>query len=271
MSEDEKDNLLSIKWNDIAEFLPKLETSLLTSEIGVYLKKSNVKFGGIEDIIILTKNVLDGYQYFNKSTTLTDLLFGYLILKFQDDIYSIFNGKELQLSNYPLTYSVCQEGIIYGAITMIELSNTLKEPLVVSSNAGSNIEQSSVKFRTPEQILIERVTGYGYYVEAKITLAHHVKLYLHRVIDTKGGARKSTLFESSFTFSFENLYDSVWDVLWNTAQEHQSFDNCTSSTSIQNHYHIFKLKVQGFLEEMASIFLTTLAQQNSSSHLEIVR
>lgn len=250
MNEEEKTNLASIKWSDIADFLPELEPSSLTYEVHSYLRENGFIADGMENIIIFTKNDLESYRHFAIPSTLTNLLFGCLIFKAQDEIYGAFKRKDTPLSYCALNPIVYYKGVLSSITTMIELSNKLQHPHILPlKTERSHLELTSSKSRSRSQIFIEKVPSYGFYVEAKITLNYRVKLYLHQVIETQNGTEKSTLPIDSTVIEIDSMFNSICDVLWNTSQNNSPFDNCISGTSIYDHYQNFKSKLLVFLEE----------------------
>ncbi|CAO3636768.1 unnamed protein product [Mucor fragilis] len=131
-------------------------------------------------------------------------------------------------------------GAFFKITAIAELSNKLKEPIVLHSGSKQcNLQLMHGVYKTREQEILERMSGYSFYVEAKITRNQQIKLYLHQVIETQNGNEKSTLPIAGRSIEIGDMYDSICDVLWSSSQEHSSSE-CASSLSVYDHYCNFK-------------------------------
>ncbi|CAO3636884.1 unnamed protein product [Mucor fragilis] len=132
---------------------------------------------------------------------------------------------------------------------MIELSNKLKEPVVLRSEPEHcNLKLMHGVHKTREQAILEKLLGYSFYVEAKITRNQQIKLYLHQVIETQNGQEKSTLPIANMSIEISDMYDTIGNVLWSASHGHLSSE-CASSLSF-GHYCKFKSKLTVLLREM---------------------
>ncbi|KAL9558383.1 hypothetical protein MBANPS3_000926 [Mucor bainieri] len=133
---------------------------------------------------------------------------------------------------------------------MVELSNKLKEPVILHSESKQcKLVSKSNRSKSRKEVILERLPNYSFYLEAKITLSQQIKLYLHQVIETQHGTEKSTLPIADTSVEIGDMYDTICDTLWYASQEQSSVE-CGSSLSVYGHYHNFKSKLLALLEEM---------------------
>ncbi|KAL7326594.1 hypothetical protein PS15p_208907 [Mucor circinelloides] len=245
---EERSNLSSINCNEIMQFLPTINLPYLSYWIRSFSNRHQFRIDSADKVIVLAKADLKTARY--GSATLLDILFGYLQMNLQNAVYSVYRGERMPYSHNPLNHAVCQSGVVCYLLTMIDLAHTLKEPIVLTSETNSSdLEPFGLRNKTREQDIIKKIPGYGFYVEAKITDSQHIKLYLHRVIETQNGREKSTLPITSTSVEIDDMNDTICDALWCSSQEYSSME-CTSSLSVYAHYHNFRSRLLTFLDEM---------------------
>lgn len=249
LDQKEKNNLAAIRYRELLEFLPLTDVSSITDEIRMYAKEYEFNFHSANDIMVL-KEVDDygnGHGMEKKCTELR-------IRQVEKAISNLIRSRYFPESCVKLFAHDLRIGVLFKISTMIELSNKLKEPVVLRSEPEHcNLELMHGVHKTREQAILEKLLGYSFYVEAKITRNQQIKLYLHQVIETQNGQEKSTLPIANMSIEISDMYDTIGNVLWSASHGHLSSE-CASSLSF-GHYCKFKSKLTVLLREMVRMLL----------------
>ncbi|CAO3636940.1 unnamed protein product [Mucor fragilis] len=245
LDQEEKNNLAAIRYREIVEFLPLINMSSVLDEIRMYTEEHEFTLGSADDIIVVK------YAYSNRrSYNMEKTCLEYQMMRINKTISNLTRSKcspkpPIELASYGL-----RMGSLFKIMTMIDLSNKLKEPIVLRAESRPcNLELMYGVYNTREQAILEELPGYSFYVEAKIMRNQQIKLYIHEVIETQNGNEKSTLPIADTSIDIGDMYDTISDVLWNASQEHSSSD-CASSLSVYDHYCNFKSTLTALLKEM---------------------
>ncbi|KAL7311299.1 hypothetical protein PS15m_009079 [Mucor circinelloides] len=254
LEENERNNLAGIRWSELSEFLHPMDMSYVLDEIQRYIKKHEFILHNADDIIFVSSPMYKD-RYFN----MQNFFRPYQEENIKRAIYSLIRGEEFPRFDFSLDLMRCKEGILFKILTMIELSNRLQKPAVLSMKAiRKNEHLVNTQTQKREETLIEKIPCYECYVEAKITCGKSVKLYLHQVIDTMDGKQKSTLPINSAVIDIGSMCHAICDVLWNASQECSPVD-CTSSLTNYDHYMNFKASLTSFLD---GIFENELSKED---------
>ncbi|CAO0801371.1 unnamed protein product [Mucor circinelloides] len=254
LEESEKNNLAGIRWSELSEFLLPMDMSYVLDEIQKYIKKHEFILHNADDIIFVSSPIYRG-RYLH----MQNIFRTYQEENIKRAIYSLIRGEKLPRFDFSLNLLSWKEGILFKILTMIELSNRLQKPIVLSTKViRKNEHLANTQTQKREETLIQKMPCYGCYVEAKITCGESVKLYLHQVIDTMDGKQKSTLPISSAVIDIGNMYRAICDVLWDASQEYSPLD-CTSSLANYDHYMNFKASLTSFLD---GIFASELSKED---------
>ncbi|KAL9539429.1 hypothetical protein PS6_011210 [Mucor atramentarius] len=116
---------------------------------------------------------------------------------------------------------------------MVELSSKLGRPVLMKPNDGIKEEIGGASvFQNEKRMLIDKIQPYGYYVEASILCSNDITLSLNQVIEADfedDKLQRSTLSILDSSCQIPDLYDSVFDTLWNIIDGHFTDPQCKSA------------------------------------------
>ncbi|KAL9558396.1 hypothetical protein MBANPS3_000939 [Mucor bainieri] len=248
LNQNERKNFSVIRQTELLKFMPSIDMSSIFDGIQLYAKNHGFILSGTDDLMIVDYVYCgrkDEYSIWDECLKYQSQEFYMLLLN------SIRSGRSPASPFIRKVHVNLEQRVSLKILTMIELSNKLKEPNVLHSKLQQcNSGQMKYVGKKREQTILERLSGYSFYVEAKITRKNHIKLYLHQVIETQNGKEKSTLPIADASIEAGDMYDTICDALWHVSSKEQSSQECRSSLSVYGHYHNFKSKLLALLEEM---------------------
>ncbi|GAN04804.1 hypothetical protein MAM1_0074d04269 [Mucor ambiguus] len=243
LDQKERNNFTAITYREILEFFLPMDMSSVLDDIEMYAREHEFSFGSAEDIVFIEDVVRETVSGMQRTC---------LSHQIRTIRESIFNEtrRGYDSANHPLSEFFWQpaKGILFKILTMIQMSNKLKEPVILHSEPKqSNLKWINDTSNTRKETILERLSGYSFYVDAKIMRNQQIKLYLHQVIETQNGKEKSTL-------------------LWSVSQEHLPVE-CTSALGVYDHYQHFKSRLSLLIEEM---FNTEISMDENIHDLQYI-
>ncbi|CAO3636772.1 unnamed protein product [Mucor fragilis] len=245
LNQEEKNNLAAIRYRELVEFFPSIDTSNIIDEIRMYAKEHQFILHSADDIMTI-EDVYDPRDYYGMES----ICLGYQLMHIYKAISDLTRTESSPMPYADLFVNNLLMGVLFKITAIAELSNELKEPIVLRSGSKQcNLQLMHGVYKTREQEILERMPGYSFYVEVKITRNQQINLYLHQVIETQNGNEKSTLPIADRSIEIGDMYESICDVLWSSSQEHSSSE-CAASLSVYDHYCNFKSTLTARLKEM---------------------
>ncbi|KAL9552459.1 hypothetical protein MBANPS3_003758 [Mucor bainieri] len=247
LNQDEKDNFASLTYKEILDFLPQIDMPFVLHEIQSFAKKHDCTPRSADEILLTVNN--DFLRRRNESSKMQGIFARCQQTRLSKAIHNLTRDDEFFDFDFTTSFAVCK-GVLFKILTIIELSNKLQEPILLSSNPKCGGPKSEVWSDGANELkIIKGIPEYQFYVEAKITFDHRIKLYLHQVIATHNGEEKSTLPIANTVIELDDMYNVICNKVWSASQEHSSF-NCTStSQDTYDHYQSFRAKFSTFLDE----------------------
>ncbi|KAG1122303.1 hypothetical protein G6F42_011607 [Rhizopus arrhizus] len=240
LSETNKLRLSLITYGDIIQLFDDVDILSVETDLGHYLQKhDNEEI--FESIVILEKNENDELIYKkNKHHKSHNLVFTeehchrFYLLGIQKAMASFIKQWKKCKSTRGMSISPrdMTEGCAYKILKMVELSNKLGRPVLMKPNDGIKEEIGGASvFQNEKRVPIDKIQPYGYYVEANILCSNDITLSLNQVIEADfedGKLQRFTLSILDSSCQIPDLYDSVFDTLWNIIDGHFTDPQCKS-------------------------------------------
>ncbi|KAL7312738.1 hypothetical protein PS15m_008469 [Mucor circinelloides] len=236
-----KSRLSRITYGDIIQLFDDVDILSVETDLGHYLQKHDDE-EIFESIVILEENKDDELIYKkNKHHKSHNFAFTekhchrFYLFSIQKTMVSFIkqwkkckSTREMSISPLHMT-----DGCAYKILKMVELSNKLGRPVLMKPNDGIKEEIGGASaFQNEKRVLIDKIQPYGYYVEANILCSNDITLSLNQVIETNfedGKLQRSTLSILDSSCQIPDLYDSVFDTLWNIIDGHFTDPPCKSA------------------------------------------
>ncbi|EPB90129.1 hypothetical protein HMPREF1544_03105 [Mucor circinelloides 1006PhL] len=241
LSETNKLRLSLITYGDIIQLFDDVDMLSVETDLGHYLQKHDDK-EIFQSIVILEEDEDDELVYKkNKHHKSHNFVFTeeychrLYLLGIQKAMVSFIkqwkkckNTRGMSISPRDMT-----EGCAYKILKMVELSNKLGRPVLMKPNDGIKEEIGGASvFQNEKRVPIDKIQPYGYYVEANILCSNDITLSLNQVIEADfedDKLQRSTLSILDSSCQIPDLYDSVFDTLWNIIDGHFTDPHCKSA------------------------------------------
>ncbi|CAO0800088.1 unnamed protein product [Mucor circinelloides] len=233
--------LSRITYGDIIQLFDDVDMLSVETDLGNYLQKHDDE-EIFESIVILEKNENDELIYKkNKHHKSHNLVFTeehchrFYLLGIQKAMVSFIKQWKKCKSTRGMSISPrdMTEGCAHKILKMVELSNKLGRPVLMKPNDGIKEEIGGASvFQNEKRVPIDKIQPYGYYVEANILCSNDITLSLNQVIEADfedDKLQRSTLSILDSSCQIPDLYDSVFDTLWNIIDGHFTDPHCKSA------------------------------------------
>lgn len=225
---------------DTLQFFNNFSMLLLESKIVQYLQQHNDE-ENFQSVVIfnmpattrstyqnrLNHNAIN-FEFANK--------YGYqfYLLKIQHSVFSIIKGfrRNSYATAMSLDEFVLMDGYALKALKMVQVSNKQGRPVVIKPSGNPKKESRKVPaIQKEKSAIIDKIQPYGYYVEANISCSNKIELSLNQVIETatdNGILQRSTLSIDNSSYQASDMYESIFDAVWNIIDGHMANPLCKS-------------------------------------------
>ncbi|KAL9555525.1 hypothetical protein MBANPS3_002310 [Mucor bainieri] len=239
-SDENKRKLSQITYMDILQFFDDFNMLLLESKLVQYCQEHNDE-ESFQSIVTFDREKTSessyqdrlchnsiNFDFANKHGHL------FYLLKTQQRISDFV--KNLHRNNHIAIMSLSTwrlaEAHAYKTLKMIQLSDRVGRPIVTKSDG--EIRQKTTSKQLPaiqkdKLALVDNIQPYGFYVEANISCSNEVKVSLNQVVETiaeDGKLQKSTMPIQESSYWVPNMYEFVFDALWNIINRHPINQQC---------------------------------------------
>ncbi|KAL7326095.1 hypothetical protein PS15p_208486 [Mucor circinelloides] len=241
LSETNMLRLSLITYGDIIQLFDDVDILSVETDLGHYLQKHDDE-EIFESIVILEENEDDEFVYKSKILPKPQNFVisekhchGFYLLGIQKAMVSFIKQWKKCKSTRGMSFSprYMTDGCAYKILKMVEFSNKLGRPVLMKPNDGIKEEIGGASvFQNEKRVLIDKIQPYGYYVEANILCSNDITLSLNQVIEADfedGKLQRSTLSILDSSCQIPDLYDSVFDTLWNIIEGHFADPYCKSA------------------------------------------
>ncbi|KAL0135310.1 hypothetical protein V8B55DRAFT_1417919 [Mucor lusitanicus] len=240
LSDENKKRLSQITYMDTLQFFNNFNTLPLESKIVQYLQQHNDE-ENFQSVVIFNmpettrktyQNRLHhkaiNFEFANKHGS------QFYLLKIQHSVSSIIKG--FRRNSYATAMSLDEfelmDGYALKALKMVQVSNKLGRPVVIKPSGNPKKESRKAPAIQKEKVaIIDKIQPYGYYVEANISCSNKIELSLNQVIETatdNGILQRSTLSIDNSSYQASDMYDSIFDAVWNIIDGHMANPLCKS-------------------------------------------
>lgn len=168
-------------------------------------------------------------------------------------------------------WSMIEEGFRCKVNKLNKLSSRLMDPHVLKSitmrSTKSKCQNRPLPSKSRVATFVNEMPPYSFYVKAKITCYHKIKLILSQGIETRiacNATEKSTIPINETSVNLDDIYESIFQNIWCAITERaiSFFSFCESHTAdtalCSEHYETFCLHLTSLLIQLVRILIISL-------------
>lgn len=213
----------------------------LQSNINIYEQLSGIFIYSDSNVSYKAKSEGKTHQLYSNLTEYNACLQAYSTALYAYDIQkqlaNVFVGTVHIATSM---WSMIEEGFRCKVYKLNELSSRLMQPNVLKSitmqSTKSKCQNKPLPSNSRVDTFVNEMPPYSFYVEAKISCYHKIKLILSQVIETRiayNATEKSTIPIDETSVNLDDIYESIFQNIWCSITERtiSFFSFCESHTA----------------------------------------